>query len=191
MRRDIVFAPRTSGGLGIQHHGSTILQHKIQNILKHVRAKNDIGKSFTIVLSWCQHQSGFSKPILSSKKKIPHVETKWMRHLWDDLQTIRGTLVFTETWMVLPQRNGDSHIMDRILAADRFSDNQIKTLNLCRLYLCITTVSDIVTSDGTHIMTQFINGTLRNTRSILQWPHKKNQLQVPGNSGRSQLIPSI
>ena len=172
MRREIVFAPRSSVGLGIQHHGSIILQHKVQNIVKHVRAKSDIGNSFNVVLSWAQHQSGLSQPILSSPTIIPHVESRWIQHLWEGLQKIGGTLVFTDNWVVPRQRQNDTHIMDTIISSNRYNPAQVKTMNLCRLYLCITTVSDITSSDGKQIISDLVDGTRINNESSFRWPHQ-------------------
>ncbi|KAI2495436.1 hypothetical protein MHU86_19068 [Fragilaria crotonensis] len=41
--------------------------------------------------------------------------------------------------------------MDRILASGRFSDNEIRRINYCRLYLGALTISDLATTEGTQL----------------------------------------
>ncbi len=50
-----------------------------------------------------------------------------------------------------PQREHDVHIMDRVIDSGKFKPREIRMVNYCRLFLGVTTVSDVSTADGKDI----------------------------------------
>jgi hypothetical protein len=48
----------------------------------------------------------------------------------------------------LPQREHDIHLMDLVTRSDAFTDKEAAILNHCRMYLNVTTLSDISTAKG-------------------------------------------
>jgi len=63
--------------------------------------------------------------------------------------------------------------MDYFIAQDFFPVS-LGTLNRCRLYLQVITLSDIVSSDGTRIITDIFHGIpLTERTSTLKWPNQQ------------------
>lgn len=50
------------------------------------------------------------------------------------------------------ERTNDIYIIEYALALGKFTDEEINILNCCRLYLHVTTISELLTVDGTKIM---------------------------------------
>ena len=56
------------------------------------------------------------------------------------------------SFVVPPERTDDKHLMDIANTHPNLTTHAIRVINYCRLYLHVTTVSEILTADGTHIL---------------------------------------
>eukprot|EP00978_Attheya_sp_CCMP212_P043275 scaffold279589_cov64-Attheya_sp.AAC.1 len=65
--------------------------------------------------------------------------------------------------------------MDAVLQSTAIATKDYATLNYCRLYLRVTTLSDITTSDGTQIKEDILTGFRDLSQSIdsKDWPHQE------------------
>eukprot|EP00957_Ditylum_brightwellii_P155535 11839681-Ditylum_brightwellii.AAC.1 len=86
------------------------------------------------------------------------MEGKWLKVLIQDLQTIQGKSHLVNTWVVKSQYKNYQHLMDVLCKSQQVAEHHVTPLNYCRLYLCITCISDITTSDGKSILLSFLNG---------------------------------
>ena len=70
-------------------------------------------------------------------------------------------------------RENDCNIMKKIIGNSRFTKDDIKIINKCRLYLQVFNLSDITTEDGLRIRDSDWNGVRKpqNTNSNITWPH--------------------
>jgi len=173
--RELVFAPKSSGGLGIVDFSVGIAQAKILCIIRHVRANTSIGNLFLIALRWAQIQAGTSRHILTTNRPMPHVESDWFLQLRSVLWTINGAIWIKKSWRQKPQRDNDIFLMDFILNQN-LTDKEIRELNYCRLYMRVTRLSDIATTDGMKIQEEYCIGEKRNL-SKLDWPNQNKPSQ--------------
>jgi len=88
---------------------------------------------------------------------MPHSAITWTTHTW-----LKNTLIrFEDSTMsishTLPQltlwKDNDVFLIERFIKAKQFSSSQMTILNEIRMYLKVSTLSDITTSDGTRFLT--------------------------------------
>ena len=102
--RELVFAPKSSGGLGIVDFSVGIAQAKILCIMRHVRTNTSIGNLLLTALRWAQIQAGIETHILTTIIPLSHIESDWFMQLRSVLWTIDGRLWIKKSWSQNPQR---------------------------------------------------------------------------------------
>ena len=172
--RPLVFGPIESGGIGLHDFNAYLLSTKIQYIIKHIRAATEIGNLLLITLQWAQLQSGIGQPLLQWTDPIPYLESSWLRHIRDGLWQISGSIYIPTLWVEPLQHKNDVYIMEVLLQDQSLTQTQLHSLNCCRLYLQVTRLSDIVTTDGKSIQTCFLHGSHHNIYTSLQWPVQRS-----------------
>lgn len=105
-----------------------------------------------IDLAWSQWQVSTSTPILIDLISLPHLECRWLLSMQHFLRHVHGQLHVHKTFVQPPERLGDIHIMDYAMQCGSFKPANIKIVNYCRLYLHVTTVSELFNAAGTHIL---------------------------------------
>lgn len=79
-------------------------------------------------------------------------------------------------WTTSSSRTNDVFLIDEIIKY-KFSPQQLKTINSCRLYLKVLLLSDITTANGRHILSTVHKGLRPKDRdSKLQWPRQEKPL---------------
>eukprot|EP00957_Ditylum_brightwellii_P031467 2386043-Ditylum_brightwellii.AAC.1 len=86
------------------------------------------------------------------------MEAQWIPSLHKYLQLIDGSIEVDNAYIPFLQQEHDDYIMDLLLESGQFTDNQICTLNYCRLHLQATTLVDLTLGDGSTIDPQFLMG---------------------------------
>ena len=172
--RPLAFGPKKSGGSGILDFNAIILSSKIQYVLKHLRANTEIGKMLQITLSWAQLQAGIGTPILSQPRRLPYIESEWLKHLHEGLWQISGRIYIPDAWHERYQCQNDRFLMELFYDSGIYTAHQLHILNCCRLYLKISRLSDIRTTDGRKIIPAYYYGTHENTYTALEWPAQRN-----------------
>ncbi len=152
MPRVVVFGPQEYGGMGFRNLAVEQGAGQIEYFLKFWRTDCEAGSLLRIALSWNQLMAGVSWPILQNvTAPLPHLETKWLPSLRDFLCSIDSDLEIDTPFTYPIQREHDFHIMDLVLESGRFKTREIRMLNYCRLFLGVTTISDVATADGKEI----------------------------------------
>eukprot|EP00957_Ditylum_brightwellii_P012180 920448-Ditylum_brightwellii.AAC.1 len=96
-----------------------------------------------------QHQSGWQTSLLKDTISVlPHVESHWLPSLRSYLGSYGLSFDLSYTGVYPLQRVNDCHIMNAVIHSQQFTAIEIKRTNYCRLYLGVTTVSDITLADG-------------------------------------------
>eukprot|EP00978_Attheya_sp_CCMP212_P041766 scaffold243882_cov57-Attheya_sp.AAC.2 len=132
---------------------------KIQASLKHIRNDSTIGQASQILTWWAQMQAGTSKPILEDNQDIPYIENQWMVTLQHFMIQIQATIKEENPWVIRSAREHDQHIMDIVLQSPSIPEKDYAELNCyCRMYLRVTTLSDITTSDVKQIRDDILKG---------------------------------
>eukprot|EP00957_Ditylum_brightwellii_P091381 6957697-Ditylum_brightwellii.AAC.1 len=122
---------------------------EIQNFVCHYRTQSDTKKLLQTAVAWAQHQSGMSEPILWDTISIlPHIDARWLPSLSSYLGAAGLQLPLSYTGVYLTQRKHDQLIMSTVINSNAFKLNEIKCINSCRLYLGVTTLSDVTLANG-------------------------------------------
>lgn len=96
---------------------------------------------------------------------LPHLKDKWYARLRQFLCNIGGSLDLQPSFVPPLERDNDMYIMDLILQNQFFSDEEIRQLNNCRLYLMAVTVSDLTNAAGTRLDKHLLHGNRHGPQS--------------------------
>jgi hypothetical protein len=156
---DIIYGPKSLGGIGLRSFYDEQGSSQMELVLKHCRSSTMVSTQLHIALAWCQRMSGISKPILEFPSiNLPHLETSFFPSLRDYLSSTDSALILETTHIVPLQRIGDFHLMDSVLECNQFTPRKIRLINYCRLFLQVHTIADLATAAGTHVDLCFLNG---------------------------------
>ena len=114
-------------------------------------------------------QADRRQPIFTSDDRIEYIENPWVIQLHNSLKAMTGKLLIRGLTSGNFQRINDKYIMD-IWDKKHVSISTLKKLNMCRLYLRVARLSDIVTNNGKHIQDAYFNGTKINQYVSHDWP---------------------
>jgi hypothetical protein len=170
MPRIVVFGPQEYGGIEFRHFAVEQGAGQIDYFLKFWHTDGDAGSLLRIALSWNQLMAGVSWPILQNvTAPLPHLGTKWMPSLRDFLSSIDSEIELDNSFLYPIQREHDFHIMDRVLGSGKFKPREVRLLNYCRLFLGVTTISNVTTADGKDIDCTMFLGTPTLLASQTKW----------------------
>ena len=170
---DILFGPVYFGGRGLYDLEAEEGLEKIKALIKHVRTDTTVGRAFMILVRWAQLQAGTSKSILEDTKPIDYIESKWIVTLRAFLRKINAQIKQVDAWVIKTQRENDTHIMEVFARAKHISSATLAKLNYCRMYLAVTTLADIASSDGKKIVSRALRGNSQlcePKRGLIKWP---------------------
>jgi hypothetical protein len=152
MPRVVVFGPQEYGGIEFRHLYVEQGAGQIEYFLKFWRTDGEAGSMLRIALSWNQLMAGVSWPILQNvEAELPHLETQWIPSLRAFLSSIDSEIEIDTPFLYPIQREHDIHIMDRVIESGKFKPREVRMVNYCRLFLGVTTISDVATADGKEI----------------------------------------
>jgi hypothetical protein len=166
--------PLELGGMDIFSLGTEQGIQQTKMLLSHVRKQDQVGKLLSISLDHLQLQAGVSWPVLSKNGDQPrqYVDSCYLTSTWKFIDSIGAQIRFDHEPWLLPQRQGDVFIMEQLSTLPGITPTELVHAQRCRLYLGVTTLADIVTSDGKSICTWATTG-LDITRSpSLQYPRQ-------------------
>ena len=150
----LLFAPRAYGGGGFLHWETLQGEGQILHFIKHWRTNTDISTTLRIDLSWCQWQAGTSVSILKHphSDSLKYLEARWLPSMCLALHRFGATIEVDDDFVPRPERDDDKYIMD--IASDLFpmDPTSLRIINYCRLYLHITTLSEMRDATGTNIL---------------------------------------
>lgn len=115
-----------------------------------LRKDDVVGQTLNVELDLLQLQAGVSWDVLSRPgETVRHyVPACWAVHTWDFNDSCGITVARDAQPWLLPQRRHDKFIMEEIAALPNIKPLALKYAQRCRLYLGVTTLADISTSDG-------------------------------------------
>jgi hypothetical protein len=94
----------------------------------------------------------------------------WLLSFWKFLNKVGLLITISQLWLPMLTRWSNVALMDFFIEQG-FSANVLGTLNHCRLYLQVLTLSNIVSADGLCIVPDvFIGIPLSDRKSTLRWP---------------------
>ena len=161
------------GGLELKDPSTEAVIKKIKYI-QDLFYKTDSSKSVNLLISWYQHVSGLSTPILeTSHQATTYINSIWLTNLIVFFHKHNLQIKFKQTFIQKPQRTNDRFIMDNI-TLHISSPNILKKINACRLYLQVTLLLEIATIRGDEVIFSAITGERNiSQHSNYQWPKQK------------------
>lgn len=177
--RAVVYGSPNFGGLNFKH---LFIEQGLQHVLQFIRqyrSNNSIGQLLQISLRWFRLVAGVSYcPLQKPEYNTAYVEHPWFNTLMTFLRNSHASIETNDEPKVFC-RTDDSCLIEDFLLLDP-TISELRTLNKCRLFLRATTLSDIVNSNGTHILERCWLGT-EPLDSPLLWPR---QQQPPAEAWR-------
>lgn len=169
--RAVAFVPRHVGGIGITPLNVIIVQRKLRFLYSHLRHNSDLGKAIMINLQWAMVQAGRQNPLFTTDDRIDYIENSWAIHLHNELSRMTGKLVIDGLHSGSLQRINDKYLMDE-WDKEGLDIKLLRHLNLCRLYLCVSKLSDITTNNGLFIQEGYLSGERKNPYTTHDWPRQ-------------------
>jgi hypothetical protein len=149
----LLFLPPEYAGGGFVHWDTIQGTGQIQHFIKHWRTFTDISTALRIDVAWSQWQAGTNKPMLVDvHTKLPYLESRWLPSLRTALCTSQSQIILDQPFVQPPERVGDQHIMDIARRSKLYTDQDMSILNYCRLYLHVTTISELRNAAGTTLL---------------------------------------
>jgi hypothetical protein len=139
-------------------------------LIGHLQLKDIVGQHLLHEMDYLYLHIGFQQRVMS----YPITDTQslapdcWVTNTWHYLSSLDGTTISTSIELPL-QRERDTAIMKQ--ASKFYNGIKLKRINAVRLFLQVFFLSDITTSDGKQISTEYrYSNKLRRRTSILNWP---------------------
>jgi len=171
--RSVVYAPTNIGGLGFIHLGFEQGVQQTLQLLRHLRARTSNGQLYSILISSYQLYIGIGHPILEDNRLLPWSPSGWLSSIRAFLYSINSQIRLDSPW--IPH---DRYIMEDVL--HNFSEKQQVAINNVRLYLRVTTLSEICDHTGTQVLEDFLlppssqpDVPLNKSGSSLLWPRQE------------------
>jgi hypothetical protein len=172
--RKLVFLCSYFGGLDFRHLYIEQGTGQITFLIRHLRTPGQVHDLLLIVLSWLQNYAGVSFALLEHPSYLlPHLEGHCLVPYCQFLSFINGSIEITNLSIPALQRSNDFYLMETALNSNRFSPAEICKVNLCRLFLSVTTASDICNARGSHLITGIRTGEPSSTPSRPKGPTVK------------------
>jgi hypothetical protein len=150
--RPVRCGPLKYGGVNLHPLKDSQGSGQILQCLKHLRTPSVVQRLWLIALHWAQLQSSFQKPILEdSNTPIPHLESQYIHSIRQFLQSINGSIRMEIPSTVPLQRVRDQSIMEMVVQSF-FLAQECKTINYCRQFLRVHTLSDLTLAGGTQMI---------------------------------------
>ncbi len=178
MPRAVVYAPKVLGGLGFRHLGFELGVQQTLQLIKHLRANNTNGALFNLAINTYQLHSGFARPILEDTRHCPWNSTGWMSSLRQFLHTTGSQIILDQPWKLPSRRQHDRYLMDDISQIG-LSIRELQRIQNIRLYLRVSTLSEICNQAGTHVLSQYMNAPELSNPFHKTYPHSGSTLKWP------------
>ena len=134
------------------------MKRKIRFLYSHLRHQSDLGKAILINLQWAMVQAGRQNPLFTLDDRIDYIENNWVIHLHNELSRMTGKLVIEGLHSGSLQRINDRYLMDE-WDKQGLGIKLLRQLNLFRMYLRVSQLSDITTNNGLYIQEKYLSGT--------------------------------
>ena len=121
-------------------------------LIQQIRTGRSLGKMMQIQLRWAQRVAGISVPILEdTTTPLPQLrEEKWLVTLREFLAASKLGIRIADVRCPMMRRENGCALMD-VTSRCGFSNEEIRRINRCRLFLHAECLSDISNAEGTYI----------------------------------------
>jgi len=125
---------------------------KLKIFLQHAGTLSQIGKMIQLNIESMHLLIGMNQPIFSlDYSKYGHLaERGWITHIWEMCDQCKISIDGQYEQPTIARVN-DSALMELLVKADIHDDNDLRSINKCRIYLEVQNMSDITDGSGTKI----------------------------------------
>jgi hypothetical protein len=173
--RAVLRAPLLYGGMGCANIHAQHVIEKLLLFVHHIRENGQIKEALLASMSVTQLECGVSQQFFSLSAAIwnPLATPTWVTSLWRDCN-LKGIDIKFHTdsfWVPKAIREHDVCIME--VASSLYQGQQLVQINMCRIHLQVTYLSDITSVDGKRILLAYYEGKEHQAsgrQSRLHWP---------------------
>jgi hypothetical protein len=170
-KQAIIFGPKRLAGSGFKSLYHLQGEGQVLQFLKYWRTASQTSNLLRVSVSWSQYQACTKHSILTDvDSPLPHLGARWLPSMRKCLSRINGSIELDTGYVTPLQHIHDKHIIDQANNTT-FSDADVILINYCRLYLQVTTISDMCNLDGITIDKALHSGELDSASSTSAWLH--------------------
>ena len=142
--RDLIHGPARYGAPDISHIYTEAGGARIKMFIGHWRKDDETANMLRISMGCCQQEVGIGPRLLEQdfRKYGWILQPCWVKELWRFLDDVNGKIIIEDDWV--QERCENDFFLMRIVHYMALSKDQIKKINLCRLFKRITFLSDIL-----------------------------------------------
>ena len=148
--RDVVYAPKSEGGLGINNLYTHQDCSHIALFVEHIATNSITGQLLRTSLEYAQLKIGIGRNLFSLDYEMYHplLTSSWIKSLWQFCHEQSINLTNTYTPNIPLQQDNNVFLME-IFANHGFTKGQLERINRCRIYLQVYALSDILNGHDT------------------------------------------
>jgi hypothetical protein len=169
--RAVLFAGPRYGGLGLSENYTDLGIGHLQYLVGHIKMGDEVGQLLLSSITYTQLQVGSVTPFfkLAYPRYVKWIDSTWIMDVWKFTNQAKVVIDVEKHWLPCLPHKHDAALMDLALTFNLNAD-QLKSINLCRLYLKLITVSDITNATGDRLLASAMAGFRDNQRtSTLLW----------------------
>jgi hypothetical protein len=170
--RAVLFAGPRYGGFQLAEYYTDFGYGHLHYLVGHLKLGDEVGQMLLSLITHTQLQVGSTTPFfqLAYPTYAKWIDSTWITDVWKFTQRAHITVDIESQWTPALVRQGDIGIMDLALTF-QLDTHQLRSINTCRLYLQVVTVSDIVTAKGDRVLLSVMEGERNpHTATQLEWP---------------------
>jgi len=170
--RAVLFAGPRYGGLGLSENYTDLGIGHLQYLVGHIKMGDEVGQLLLSSITHTQLQVGSVTPFfkLAYPRYVKWIDSTWIMDVWKFTNQAKVVIDVEKHWLPCLPCKHDAALMDLALTFNLNAD-QLKSINLCRLYLQVITVSNITNATGDRLLASAMAGFRDNQRSsTLLWP---------------------
>ena len=184
MPRALLHGPPQVAGLGLIDLESEQLSLHVTGLISQLRKNDRVGQTMTACIDALQLYLGTEDHFFTLQAHAyeirPDRKENQLVYIWEELTLLGCQLVSNSFWT--PTRRGDNDvaIMDAVLrtrmerqgTTNHLPAKAIWYVNACRLYLNVTMLHKISTSCGSYVCEWALDGSRKNPKNKLLYPHQ-------------------
>jgi hypothetical protein len=145
--RKVVFGSAKYCGLGLDHLATTQNYSRLQYLICNIRRKRITSKLIHQQLDYTHLEIHFLSQVLGqdyNRYSQAILCPKWITAIWESLHACYASAAIHSDWLPQPARIGDITIMEELTGSALVNKRDLTDINICRVYLRIFSLSDIV-----------------------------------------------
>ena len=147
--RAVLYGPKEEGGMGLWNLYDFQGLQRISYLQEHLSATTMLRELLRTSIEIAKVEIGIGRNIFNLDYKLYQIllTNCWIKDTWKYASENQISIYDYTTKNMEPQRRNDLYLME-IIANEGFTKGQLQKINRCRLYLQVTTLSDIVDGYG-------------------------------------------